>query len=78
MSLPLLQYLQFMTRGWCFAPHTEGWVFKSKPRQTEVVKTCSDSSTAEHSVVTVSVTVLGCPVSQYAQEPALVPSIGQI
>ena len=39
-----------------FAPHAEGWVFKSKPRQTEVVKTCSDSSTAKHSVVTVSVT----------------------
>ena len=30
-----------------FAPEAEGWVFKSQPRQTQVVKTSSDSSTAK-------------------------------
>ena len=29
-----------------FTPQAEGWVFESHPRQTYVVKTGSDSSTA--------------------------------
>ena len=30
------------------APQAEGWVFESQPRQTKVVETGSDSSTAKH------------------------------
>ena len=36
-------------------PQAEGWVFESQPRQTLVVKTDSDSSTANHSTIGVSV-----------------------
>ena len=39
-----------------FAPQASGWVFKSQPRQTLVVKTGSDSSTAKRSVIGASVT----------------------
>ena len=53
------------------APQAEGWVFKSQPRQTKVVKTGSDSPTAKRSAIGVSVTgtrrwplLNGCPVSQ--------------
>ena len=35
---------------------SEGWLFKSQPRQTLVVKTGSDSSTAKRSELGVSVT----------------------
>ena len=38
-----------------FAPQAEGWVFESKPRQTYVVKTGSDSSTSKRSAIDVSV-----------------------
>ena len=34
----------------------EGWVFESQPRQTLVVKTGSDSSTAKRSAISVIVT----------------------
>ena len=34
----------------------EGWVFESQPRQTLVVKTGSDNSTAKRSAIGVSVT----------------------
>ena len=34
----------------------EGWVLESQPRQTQVVKTGSDSSTATRSAIGVSVT----------------------
>ena len=33
------------------APQAEGWVFESKPRQTQVVSTGSDSSTAKRSAI---------------------------
>ena len=33
-----------------FAPQAEGWMFESKPRQNEAVKTGSDSSTAKRSI----------------------------
>ena len=36
----------------------EGWVFEFQPRQTLVVKTGSDSSTAEHWATSVNVTSL--------------------
>ena len=38
-------------------PQAEGWVFESESqsRQTQVVKTCSDSSTAKRSAIGVSV-----------------------
>ena len=39
-----------------FASHVEGWVFESQPRQTYVVKTGSDSSTAKYLATGVSVT----------------------
>ena len=39
-----------------FTPQAEGWVFESQPRQTQVVKTGSDSSTAKRSALGVSVT----------------------
>ena len=39
-----------------FASQAEGWVFQSQPRQTKVLKTGSDSSTAKRSAVGVSVT----------------------
>ena len=39
-----------------FAPQAEGWVFESQPRQSYVVKTGSDSSTAKRSAIGVSVT----------------------
>ena len=52
-----------------FASHAEGWVFKSQPRQTSVLKTFSDSSTAQRSAKGVSVIIYdhykGRPVSQY-------------
>ena len=38
-----------------FVPKVEGWVLKSKLRQTKVVETGSDSSTAERSAKGVSV-----------------------
>ena len=38
-----------------FALHAEGWVFKSQPRQTKVVKTRSDRSTAKRSTIDASV-----------------------
>ena len=38
-----------------FAPQAKGWVFVFQPRQTLVVKTGSDSSTAKRSVIRVSV-----------------------
>ena len=38
------------------APQEEGWVFESQPRQTQVVKTGSESSTAKPSAIGVSVT----------------------
>ena len=38
------------------ATQAEGWVFESQPRQTEVVKTYSDSSTAKRSELGVSAT----------------------
>ena len=37
-------------------PKAEGWVFEYQPRQTLVVKTDDDSSTAKHSVIGVIVT----------------------
>ena len=37
-------------------PQAEGWVFESQPRQTPVIKTSSDSSTAKRSSVGMSVT----------------------
>ena len=37
------------------APQAEGWVFKFQPRQTNVIKTGSDSSTAKRSAIGVSV-----------------------
>ena len=39
-----------------FAPQAEGWVFESQQRQTQVVKTGSDSSTAKRSAIGMSVT----------------------
>ena len=39
-----------------FAPQAEGWVFESQSRQTQVVKTVSDISTAKRSALGVSVT----------------------
>ena len=33
-----------------------GWVLEFQPRQTQVIKTCSDSSTAKRSAIAVSVT----------------------
>ena len=39
-----------------FASHADGWVFESQPRQTQVVKTGRESSTAKRSAVGVSVT----------------------
>ena len=39
-----------------FAPQAEGWVFEFQPRQTHVIKTGSDSSTAKRSSIGVSVT----------------------
>ena len=39
-----------------FASQAEGWVIQSQPRQTKVLKTGSDSSTAKRSAVGVSVT----------------------
>ena len=38
------------------APQAEGWVFESKSRQTNVVKTDCDSSTAKRSAIGVCVT----------------------
>ena len=38
------------------ASQAEGWVFESQPRQTYVVKTGCDSSTAKRSAIGVSVT----------------------
>ena len=52
-----------------FVQQAEDWVFKSQPRQTLVVKTGSDSSTAKRSALGVSGTEMtiinGCPMSQY-------------
>ena len=39
-----------------FASHAEGLVFESQPRQTQLVITGSDSSTAKRSAIDVSVT----------------------
>ena len=39
-----------------FISHAEGWFFKSRPRQTLVVKTGSDGSTAKRSSTGASVT----------------------
>ena len=39
-----------------FAPQAEGWVFESQTRQTQAVKTGSDSYTAKRSAIGVSVT----------------------
>ena len=39
-----------------FVSHAEGWVFESQQRQSQVVKTGSDSSTAKRSAVGVSTT----------------------
>ena len=39
-----------------FAPQAEGLVFESQPRQTQVVKTGSDSSIVKRSALGVSVT----------------------
>ena len=36
--------------GRAFASQPEGWVFESQPRQTQVVKTGRNSSTAKRSV----------------------------
>ena len=38
------------------AQQAEGWIFESQPRQTKVVKTGSDSSTAKRSEIGVSFT----------------------
>ena len=38
-----------------FAPQAEGWVFESQPRQTLVVKTGSDSSTAKRPPIDMNV-----------------------
>ena len=38
------------------ASHAEGWWFEIQPRQTQVVKTGCDSSTAKSSALGVSVT----------------------
>ena len=52
------------------APQAEGWVLESQPRQTEVVKTGSDSSIAKRSALGVfhgssEMTIINrCPVSQ--------------
>ena len=40
-----------------FTSQAEGWVFKSELRQTLVVKTGNDSTTARRSAIAVSVTV---------------------
>ena len=42
-----------------FAPQAEGWVLESQPRQTQVVRTGCDSSTAKRSAIGVSVTCFG-------------------
>ena len=39
-----------------FAQQAKGWVLESQPRQTYVVKSGSDSSTAKRSAIGVSVT----------------------
>ena len=39
------------------ASHAEGWWFEPQPRQTQVVKTGYDSSTAKRSAIGVSVTI---------------------
>ena len=39
-----------------FAPQAEGWMFESQTRQTQAVKTGSDSYTAKRSAIGVSVT----------------------
>ena len=39
-----------------FDPQAEGWVSESQQRQTQVVKTGRDSSTAKHSAIGMSVT----------------------
>ena len=38
------------------APQAEGWVLKSQPRQTLVIKTGSDSSIAKRSAIRLSAT----------------------
>ena len=38
------------------SPLAEGWMFKSQPRQTLVMKTGSDTSTAKHFAIGVGVT----------------------
>ena len=39
-----------------FAPQAEIWVFESQPRETQVVRKGTDTSTAERSTVGVNVT----------------------
>ena len=39
-----------------FPSQAEGWMFESQPRQTQVVKTGSDSSTAKRSAIGVNAT----------------------
>ena len=49
--------LHYIIMKWvrAFAPQAEGWVIESQQRQTQVVKTGSDSSTAKRSALDVSV-----------------------
>ena len=42
-----------------FASQAEGWLFESQPRQTYVINTGNDSSTAKPSSTSVSVIALG-------------------
>ena len=56
-SSTCMYYTQFGVAQWVRAidSQTEGWVFESQPRQTEVIKIASDSSTAKRLAIGVSI-----------------------
>ena len=67
LSPCLMHYLLYVTLNYiplaaavaqwvrAFAQLTEGWVFESQPRQTYIIKTGSDSSTAKRSALGLNV-----------------------
>ena len=52
----VISVLNKFNQGCGARPASKGWVFESQPRQTKVVKTGTDISTAKHSAIGVSVT----------------------
>ena len=52
LSLEAAEVVQWVK---AFAPQAEGWVFESQPRQTQVVRTGSESSTAKRQKIGVSI-----------------------